>query len=96
VIIGGTNQPISVLYGFNYSETLTGTAVALPAEAVSEYNVAEYGIGEYSDGVVLDNVYINAGGAGETLQVGMEADINGTFVSIQRIDLYCKLGKIFY
>lgn len=96
VVIGGTNQPLSILYGFDYSETLVGESVALPAEVVSEYNIAEYGIGEYSDGVVLDDVYINAGGSGETIQIGMESDINGTFVSIQRVDIYCKLGKIHY
>lgn len=96
VIIGGSNQPISILYGFDYSETLTGESVQLGAEAVSEYNIAEYGIGEYSDGVVLDDLYINCGGSGETIQVGMEADINGTFVSIQRVDIYVKLGKIHY
>lgn len=96
VLIGGSNQPISILYGFDYAETLRGASIALPAEGTSEYNVAEYGIGEYSDGVVLDNVYINVGGQGEMLQIGMEADIKGTFVSIQRIDLYAKLGKTFY
>lgn len=96
VLIGGTNQNISVLYGFNYSETLTGVAINLPSEAVSEYNVAEYGIGEYTDGVILDDVYINCGGSGEVIQIGMEADILGTFVSIQRIDLYAKMGKIHY
>ena len=96
VVIGGTNQPLSLLYGFDYSETLTGETVTLPGEAVSEYNIAEYGIGEYSDGVVLDDVYINGGGAGETVQLGMECDINGTFMSIQRVDIYCKLGKIYY
>ena len=96
VVIGGTNQPISILYGFDYSETLVGESVQLPSEVVSEYNIAEYGIGEYSDGVVLDDVYINGGGAGETIQIGMESNISGTFVSIQRVDIYCKLGKINY
>ena len=96
VIIGGTNQNISILYGFNYSETLVGESIQLPSEGISEYNIAEYGIGEYSDGVVLEDVYVNAGGSGETIQVGLEADINGTFMSIQRVDLYCKLGKIYY
>ena len=96
VLIGGTNQNISVMYGFDYSETLTGVAINLPSEVVSEYNIAEYGIGEYSDGVVLDDVYVNAGGSGEVIQIGMEADILGTFVSIQKIDLYAKLGKIHY
>ena len=96
VVIGGTNQPVSILYGFDYSETLVGETVTLPAEAVSEYNIAEYGIGEFSDGIVLDDVYINGGGSGEVMQLGMETDINGTFVSIQRVDVYCKLGKISY
>ena len=96
VLIGGSNQPISILYGFDYTETLTGESVRLGAEEVSEYNIAEYGIGEYSDGVVLDDLYINCGGSGETIQVGMEADIDGTFVSIQRVDIYVKLGKIHY
>lgn len=96
VLIGGTNQPISVYYGFNYTETLSGIAVRLASEVSSEYNIAEYGIGEYSDGVVLDDVYVNCGGSGEVVQIGMEADINGTFVSIQKIDLYAKLGKIHY
>lgn len=96
VVIGGSSQPITILYGFDYTETLKGVAVNLGAEVVSEYAIAEYGIGEYSDGVVLDDVYVNAGGSGETLQVGFEANINGTFVSVQRIDLYAKLGKIHY
>ena len=96
VVIGGTNQPISILYGFDYTENLRGSSVVLPSEVVSEYNISEYGIGEYSDGVVLDDVYVNAGGSGETLQVGMEAEINGVFLSIQKIDIYCKLGKIHY
>ena len=96
VLIGGTNQNISVQYGFNYTETLRGVAINLPSEVVSEYNVSEYGIGEYTDGVILDDVYVNCGGSGEVIQIGMEADIYGTFVSIQKIDLYCKLGKIHY
>lgn len=96
ILIGGTNQPITILYGFDYKETLVGVSVQLPSETVSEYNIAEYGIGEYSDGVVLDAVYVHAGGSGEVIQIGMEADIKGTFVSVQRIDLYAKLGKIQY
>lgn len=96
VLIGGSNQNVSVLYGFDYVETLRGSSVRLGGSAVSEYNIAEYGIGEYSSGVVLDDVYINVGGSGEVIQIGMQADINGSFVSVQKIDLYCKLGKIHY
>lgn len=96
VIVGGSNQPISILYAFDYRDTMTGVAATLAGESVSEYNIAEYGIGEYGDGVVIDDVYLNVGGAGEVIQIGMETEISGSFISIQKIDLYCKLGKIHY
>lgn len=96
VIMGGSNQNVSLMYGFDYQENMRGAAVKLAGQTVSEYNIAEYGIGEYSSGVVLDDVYANIGGAGEVIQIGIEADINGSFVSIQKIDLYAKLGKIHY
>lgn len=96
VLIGGAGQPVSVKWGFDYEENMYGTSIVLGGEAVSEYNIAEYGIGEYSDGVVIDDVYCMAGGHGEAVQLGMEVDINGTFLSIQRVDVYLKLGKVSY
>lgn len=96
VLIGGSNQPVSVKWGFDYSDNMQGSTVSLAGEGVSEYNIAEYGIGEYGDGVVIDDAYYIAGGTGEALQLGMEVDINGSFLSIQRVDVYYKLGKVQY
>ena len=94
VFIGGNNQEITAKWAYDYEERMETATTNLKSEPVSEYNVSEYGVGEYTDGIVLDDIYVNTSGNGETVQIGFEADINGVFVSLQRIDVYYKMGKV--
>jgi hypothetical protein len=93
VLIGGTNQSVAVKWGFDYSEGYQATTYTLETAVVYEYNIGEYNIAEYSSGIVLDRFSINAGGAGTVMQLGLEADINGNPLSIQKIDVGIKQGK---
>lgn len=94
VFIGGNGQEITTKWAYDYEEIMEEETANLKSEKVAEYGIDEYGIGEYSDGTVLDDVYVNTTGNGETVQVGFEAAINGIFVSLQRIDVYYKYGKV--
>lgn len=94
VFIGGNNQEITTKWAYDYEELMDSATANLKTEKVAEYGIDEYGIGEYSDGTVLDDVYVNTTGNGETVQIGFEAVINGVFVSLQRIDVYFKMGKV--
>jgi hypothetical protein len=60
---------------------------------VAEYGVSEYGIAEYSNGIALDNLKFNASGSGKVLQIGFESDINGSPLSVQKVDVAIKTGK---
>jgi hypothetical protein len=93
VLIGGTNQAVSVKWGFDYTEGYQATTYNLATATVSEYNIGEYDIAEYSSGIVLERFSINAGGQGSVMQLGLEADINGNPLSIQKIDVAIKTGK---
>jgi hypothetical protein len=93
VLIGGTNQAVAVKWGFDYTEGYQATAYVLDSAAVYEYGIGEYNIAEYSSGIVLDRFSINAGGQGTIMQLGLEADINGNPLSIQKIDVAVKAGK---
>jgi len=102
VLIGGTNQPVAIKWGFDYSESYQATTYSLDAATIYEYNNStidtipgstEYNIAEYTLGIVLDRFNINAGGQGTVMQLGLEADINGNPVSIQKIDVAIKQGK---
>ncbi len=94
VVIGGSNQDVAVKWGFDYNENFFAFTKKLDTAVTYEYNIGEYNIAEYSDGIVLDKFKIQAGGTGAVMQVGLEAEINGNPISIQRIDVYIKQGKI--
>jgi hypothetical protein len=102
VLIGGTNQAVAIKWGFDYTEGYQATTYSLDPATVYEYNnstvdtipgSSEYNIAEYSSGIVLDRFSVNAGGQGTVMQLGLEADINGNPLSIQKIDVGIKKGK---
>jgi len=93
VAIGGRGQNISVKWSFDYVGTYDSSTFTLASGGIYEYGVAEYGIAEYSSGISLDSVKFNATGTGKVVQLGFECDINGSPLSIQKIDLALKTGK---
>jgi hypothetical protein len=93
VLIGGSSQEIAIKWGFDYNENYSAVTKQLASGVAYEYNIGEYNIAEYSDGIVLDKFKSHVGGKGPIMQVGLEADINGNPLSIQRIDIYTKQGK---
>ena len=102
VLIGGSNQSVAIKWGFDYSDSYQSSTYKLETSIVYEYNntttdtitgSSEYNIAEYSSGVGLDRFNINAGGSGTVIQLGLEADINGNPISIQKIDVAVKAGK---
>lgn len=93
-IVGGSEANLSLKYGFDYSPSLRSQAFNLADARVFEYGIAEYGLSEYSSGIVFDNQKLNTGGNGNVLQVGIEAEINGFELSIQKLDVFCKIGRI--
>ena len=73
---------------FSQTQTLSGVS------SVAEYGIAEYGIDEYSGSVSVNTLSSYGSGSGKVLQFGIETDINGFNLSVQRIDLYTKNGRL--
>jgi hypothetical protein len=63
------------------------------SRSVSEYNVAEWGLAEWTAGVVFDNQRIQGSGSGTVFQFGIEVDINSFELSVQKMDVFAKLGR---
>jgi hypothetical protein len=93
IAIGGRGQNISVKWSFDYVGIYDSSTIALSSGGISEYGIGEYGIAEYSSGVLLDSVKFSATGTGKVVQLGFECDIDGSPLSIQKIDLALKSGK---
>jgi hypothetical protein len=93
VVIGGGGQVIAIKWGFDYTNNYNSSTLTLKSITVAEYGTAEYGIAEYANGIALDTLKFNASGSGKVLQIGFESDINGSPLSIQKVDVAIKTGK---
>jgi len=91
-IIGGQGYPVTLKFGFDYSDILNTRQFSLSNAAVAEYNIAEYNIAEYG-GSAFDNKIINIGGSGKVIQLGFETTVFDKSISIQKLDVYVKTGK---
>jgi hypothetical protein len=94
VVIGGSNQFLTMKWGYDFRENYYSQNVNIPAQGVAEYGVSEYNIAQYADGISLQTLVAYPTGSGKVIQTGYEADINGSALSIQKIEIQAKNGKI--
>jgi hypothetical protein len=99
VVIGGTNQVVTFKWGFDFKTNYLSDNASIPVQGVSYYGIAEYGanattVAYYSDGIALQTLVVSATGTGKVVQTGYESSINGTALSIQKIEIQAKSGKL--
>ena len=99
VVIGGSNQFVTIKWGYDFLTNYLSQNVPIPAQGVSEYGIAEYGanatiVAYYSEGVALQTLAANGSGSGKIVQTGYETDINGYQLSIQKIEIQSKHGRL--
>lgn len=93
-VIGGSNQSFVIKTNFDYQEAPRSYPFTIVTGDVSEYGISEYNVGEYSFGIILDSIKSSVGGSGNTIQIGFEADVNGNELSVQKIDMFVKTGRM--
>lgn len=94
VVIGGSDQFIVAKWGYDFNSNYLSQTVKIPAQGVAYYGISEYNIAEYTGGTALQTLTAYPTGAGKVIQTGYEADINGAALSIQKIEIHAKNGKI--
>jgi len=93
-VIGATGQDFVVKSGFDYSDVYNSYPLNVKQATVAQYNIDEYNKAEYTGGNFVDTVRVAGSGTGSVLQLGFEADLNGGALSIQKMDIYVKQGRI--
>jgi hypothetical protein len=94
IVIGGSNQFLTINWGFDYSGAYQAQNIYIPTQASYEYGTAEYGTAEYTSGIPIKTLRANASGAGKIVQTGYETTINGIQLSLQKIEIQAKDGKM--
>ena len=96
VVIGGNAQAIIMKWGYDFTTQYYSAVAQVPEQGnLAEYGVTEYNTtGEYTGGIALQTLTTYPTGSGKIVQVGFEADIQGSSLSIQKIEIHAKQGKL--
>jgi hypothetical protein len=94
-IIGGNDTPVTLNWGYDYTDSYTKQAFIFGTSNAGEYGVSEYNTdAEYSASVTINTPKVNTSGNGEVVTIGLEAEINDSPFSIQKIDIHALLGRL--
>ena len=99
VVIGGTNQILTIKWSYDFSAQYYSTQAQIPISSIAEYGMAEYGangspVAYYSTGIQIGTLIGQASGYGKVVQTAYEIEINGSAISIQKIEIQAKNGKL--
>jgi hypothetical protein len=98
VVIGSGDQDFVFKYGYDYTLNPQSVTIVqnLGTKTFSKFNTtAKYNISKYaSAGIGVNSISMPLSGSGKVIQFGVEATVNDNPVSIQKIDVYLKTGKI--
>lgn len=94
-VVGGTNQVVTIKWSYDFLSQYYSYNASIPTQSTAYYGVAEYNTtAEYAAGSLIQRLTAYPTGFGKVVQTGYEADINGQPLSIQKIEVYAKNGKI--
>jgi len=94
-VIGGSAQTLFMKAGYDYSDAYQTFPLTLTDSNPAEYGIAEYNIAEYTIGTAVESMRAPIGGTGNVLQVGVECDIDGAELSVQKLDIFIQQGRVF-
>jgi len=92
--VGATGQSFALKIGYDYSPVYYSQAFTLETGLIYEYGTAEYNAAEYAGSVLINDQSAPASGSGSVLQVGFASMIDGAALSLQKLSIYAKQGKV--
>jgi len=94
IVIGGTDQVVTVKWAYDFTGNFYSQNVAISDQTVAYYGISEYGTDYYTDGVALQTITVYPTGSGKVIQTGYETEVKGSLLSIQKLEIHAKNGKI--
>jgi len=93
-VVGGNGQALTFKWAYDFTGQFYSQNIAIPANNIAYYGETDYTSGDYSSGQVLSILKAYPTGSGKVVQTGYEAVINGSALSIQKLEIFAKNGKI--
>jgi hypothetical protein len=93
-VVGGNGQALTCKWAYDFTGNFYSQNVTIPPNNIAYYGESEYNVSDYGSGQVLSILKAYPTGSGKVVQTGYEAYINGSPLSIQKLEIHAKNGKI--
>lgn len=92
-LIGANEETIFVKWAYDFDSTFTNYEISVGNQVPAYYGVSEYSVGTFTGGILTTKSTVNATGSGGVVTIGLEADIDGSQLSIQEINVLALIGR---
>ena len=95
-VIGGQGAPVTVNWGYDYTEGYTKQAVTVANASIAEYGISEYNVStsEYSATIIIDKAKAKATGSGRVVTIGLDCTVNARDFSLQEVNIEALIGRL--
>ena len=93
--VGGNGATVQYKWAVDYGTTFrTANATVPNPTTAATYGVSQYGVGKYGEAVSIISKTKNASRSGRVVKVGFKVLNSESAFSVNRMDLFAKLGKL--
>jgi len=92
-LVGATGATVFMKWSYDLATDFKTYEFTVGNQVPAYYGVDEFAIGEFTGGELTTRNSVQATGNGSIITIGLEADINGSALSLQEINVLALMGK---
>lgn len=92
-LIGANEETIFVKWAYDFKTNFKNYEISVGSQVPAYYGLSEYTVGTFTGGILTTKPTVNTTGSGGVVTIGLEADIDGSQLSIQEINVLALIGK---
>ena len=93
-LVGANNATVHLKWAYDFKSSYATAEFEVGDQISGEYGISEYTTVEFTGGALTNQKTLNATGSGASIVVGLEADIDGSQLSLQEINVMALMGKL--
>ena len=93
-LVGANNATVFLKWAYDFEGTYATAEFTVGDQVTGFFGESEYTAVEFTGGALTNQRSLNATGYGTSVVVGLEADIDGSQLSLQEINVMALIGKL--
>ena len=93
-LVGANNATVFMKWAYDFEGTYATAEFTVGDQITGFFNESEYTAVEFTGGALTNQRSLNATGYGTSVVVGLEAEIDGSQLSLQEINVMALIGKL--